>query len=576
VRFTVNSIRTRLQPDDERGMALITVMLTVMVVTLLVVTSIDYATSSQKHSRRDQDWNAALPAAEAGIDDYLTRMNKNDTYVQFNSATKLDPDNGALSPVGAPAFVPIPGRAGEGEFSYEVDTSDYVLHGVIHVTSTGRVRDTERTVSTSLRREGFIDYLYFTDYETRDPALYSAAVRTFLVSRGVNCAKHFWDPTRDALCENNDLRGTAPNQFRLRNSLSIQFADGDVMNGPAHSNDAMRMAAGDNGPRFLGDLTTSFNTGARWLRGDGTQPPTSGPRPRFHRTGDPAYEAPKVIPETNGALVADAIANGCLFTGPTSVRLLPDGRMAVRSPFTKDTNPGRPPAQKCWAGAGTSHPLTTERVMKLPRNGVLVVQNVPTSGPNAGSCPASGHPLGYPRTGDVTPYGCLNGDAFVEGVLDGRLTVAADNDVVITWDLIYKDGLTGVTADDMLGLIASNNVAIYHPVTSSGQNIDVRTSGCRSGGDAETRCTFRDPVVQAAILSLKHSFTVQNFANGAPLGDLTVNGSISQRFRGPVGTTGPTGYLKEYAYDTRMKKQGPPRFLEPVGSPWGVVRWEER
>jgi hypothetical protein len=55
----------------------------------------------------------------------------------------------------------------------------------------------------------------------------------------------------------------------------------------------------------------------------------------------------------------------------------------------------------------------------------------------------------------------------------------------------------------------------------------------------------RDSVVQAAILSLKHSFTVQNFARGAPLGDLTVNGSITQKFRGPVRTTGPTGYLKE-------------------------------
>jgi hypothetical protein len=125
--------------------------------------------------------------------------------------------------------------------------------------------------------------------------------------------------------------------------------------------------------------------------------------------------------------------------------------------------------------------------MNLPRNGVLVVQNVPTTGPDR-ALPGFRTPLGYPRPGDVTVYGCLNGDAFVEGVLDGRLTVAADNDVVITWDLTYKDGFHRVTADDTLGLIASNNVAIHHPVTSGGRTL---TSGRRVAGAAatpDTRC----------------------------------------------------------------------------------------
>lgn len=564
--------RHRPHPADEEGIALITVLLAVMIVTMLVVTSINYATSAQKHSRRDQDWNAALPAAEAGIDDYLTRLNTNDTYVQYNSATNLDPDNDALSPAGGvPVFVPVPGGSTDAEYSYEVDTSEYVLHGVIHVTSTGRVEGVERTVQTSLRREGFIDYLYFTDFEGIDPALYSTGLKDYLVGQGLpvdHCAKHYWDPARDnSFCESD----------ALRNYFSIQFAQGDVINGPAHSNDAMRMNAGASGPTFLGELTTSYADGARWLRADGSAPGNTGPTPAFHGSGDPAYEAPKVIPATNGALVADAIDDGCLFTGPTSIKLRPDGRMAVRSPFTTDTNPGN--VDKCWPGAGGAQPLTTERVMDLPTNGVLVVQNAPTSGPNQPTtgCAGGQNLLGYPRSGDVTVgYGCFDGDAFVEGELDGRLTIAADDDIVVTWDLTYADGLTGVTADDMLGLIASNNVAIYHPVDSSGQNLPARTSNCRTGGASSTRCMFRDPVVQAAILSLQHSFTVQNFRIGARLGTLTVDGSISQRFRGPVGTNAPSGYLKDYAYDNRMKKQGPPRFLVPDDAPWGVVRWEER
>ena len=73
----------------------------------------------------------------------------------------------------------------------------------------------------------------------------------------------------------------------------------------------------------------------------------------------------------------------------------------------------------------------------------------------------------------------------------------------------------------MLGLVADNDVAVYHPVNGSG---------------ATQAGSLTDPTIDAAILSLNHSFYVQNWATGAPLGTLTVNGVITQEFRGPVGT----------------------------------------
>ena len=46
--------------------------------------------------------------------------------------------------------------------------------------------------------------------------------------------------------------------------------------------------------------------------------------------------------------------------------------------------------------------------------------------------------------------------------------------------------------------------------------------------------------IDAAILSLQHSFIVDNYNCGARLGTLTVNGAIAQKYRGPVGTVSGT------------------------------------
>ena len=56
------------------------------------------------------------------------------------------------------------------------------------------------------------------------------------------------------------------------------------------------------------------------------------------------------------------------------------------------------------------------------------------------------------------------------------------------------------------------------------------------------------------------------------MGTLTVNGAIAQKFRGAVGTTGGTGYIKDYNYDDRLRYQEPPHFFDPVQSAWHVQR----
>ena len=82
--------------------------------------------------------------------------------------------------------------------------------------------------------------------------------------------------------------------------------------------------------------------------------------------------------------------------------------------------------------------------------------------------------------------------------------------------------------------------------------------------------------MQAAILSVDHSFTVDNWGCGAQEGDLHIKGAIAQNFRGTVGYTGSTGYYKDYVYDDILKLRSPPYFLDPLQAAWRVVRANEQ
>jgi hypothetical protein len=81
------------------------------------------------------------------------------------------------------------------------------------------------------------------------------------------------------------------------------------------------------------------------------------------------------------------------------------------------------------------------------------------------------------------------------------------------------------------------------------------------------------------MLSVQHSFRVQNYSSGSGLGTLTINGAFAQRFRGIVGTFSGgslrTGYAKNYRYDQRLKHLSPPKFLDPVAAAWQTATWAE-
>ena len=192
------------------------------------------------------------------------------------------------------------------------------------------------------------------------------------------------------------------------------------------------------------------------------------------------------------------------------------------------------------------------------------------------------------NTDQNSDYDCRAGDVFVDGTVNGQITIAAENNIDVIGNLHYKDDVGG---DDLLGLIADQYVEIYHPVDCT--NVD---PSCEMDADvpsalgstvvvlADERAVeqlgpqrVQGPEVQAAILSLQHSFRVQqyNIGDKNQLASLHVTGTIAQKFRGAVGTINSTGYLKDYVYDNRLQYLSPPKFLDPVKVSWGVATWAE-
>ena len=233
------------------------------------------------------------------------------------------------------------------------------------------------------------------------------------------------------------------------------------------------------------------------------------------------------------------------------------------------------------------------------------------------------------------PQTNCEGDAFVSdnpsgGGIKGQLTVAAANDVVITGTIKYKDcgalfqsthlhtckfNATGTATNDSLGLIAQNYVLVNHPVkavcvgskrtpttgktvktcnvTASGTSAKALATACPTTVLGTPQAAVCNPVtsagkgttpqltIDAAVLALNHSFTVDNegiikstkrvsFGLGSLDGTLKVYGSIDQKWRGTVGIVGTSGYVKNYDWNSIGAVITPPHYLAPGTPSWAI------
>jgi Tfp pilus assembly protein PilX len=508
--------------DDVGGFSMVSVMGLLMVGGLLVAAGFAASNGDIGIAKGDQARKEAYQAAEAGLNVYAFHLNQDNAY--WTHCTNVPAPNGTeSSAINQPWNGTLPDprnwRTVTGtndQYAIElIPANGYTqcdeanpgssmldnATGTFRIRSTGRARTNsgawvKRTVVGTFRRRSFIDYIYFTDFETADPVTYGSA--TAIQWASDNC--QLWK-----------------RQGRSTSCTSIQFADTDVVAGPFHTNDDI-LTCGT--PTFGRTATDSVEVSAPPL---GYRTNCGAIVPDFQGTF--VTNSPVLtLPPSNATLQSVA---GVTYTGTTKIALS-NGNMTV-------TN-----------SAGSTSTVA------IPTNGVVYVKS--------GTCGSGSYDIVQKYD---NPIGC--GDVWVHGTTTRNLTIAADNDVII-------DGDVRRSGDVVIGLIANNFVRIFHPVTRDAYD------NCTGNATTPSPGTLNTVTLDTAILALAHSFIVDNYYCGAKLGNLTVNGAIAQKFRGPVGTSGGsggTGYVKAYTYDDRLRYREPPSFLDPVQVSWRIARQTE-
>ncbi len=541
------------RPRGERGFSMFLVIMAMFVLSMFVAAGFAAANGDLPMSGQSKDRKAAYAAAEAGLNFYLTHLNQDSDYwthctnVPKPTPTENPPVNQPWNGVGPtdprtwrniPAstgrytieLLPVKLSTNPNATCSETDSESMIdlSTGMFRVRSTGEAskasgdKGNRRSIVASFRRQGFLDFLYFTYYEDLDPAAYPTTSQQNLASQ--YCG---------GLFRKSRPRAGIPSGFACK---EIQFAPTDQVRGPLHSNDSLMVC---NSPTFgrtnnnKADKieVSQFPNSTVAAGGCSNSPNIQG-----------VFKAPVPTinpPASNSALRVIAQNGGDLFTGKTFIQL-----NGTTMNVTSTVNGVR----------------TYTAGMQFPDNGVIYVQA------DDGSCTAQ-----FPTDTTYNDQDAC-GNVYVSGTYSKSLTIAAEGDVVIA----PTDGktatygtpgfkLAGDGSNAVLGLIANNFVRVMHPVN--------RGSSCSNATSAYNN---KDLTIEAAILSIDHSFIVDNYDCGSALGDLSVKGAIAQRYRGAVGTTGGTGFIKDYLYDDRLKYRSPPHFISPVDSAWSIVRSNEQ
>ena len=205
----LTSLRSRVgrRLRDERGMTML-LALFVLTITTLILGGTYMAVLNDTHlSRNDLDQKRAYAAAQAGIQAYNYQLNQNENYWQTCNT---------LGTAASPITVPGSTDTGGGTETYYVtplaastapandnqcDTANALatmIEGSAAGTASGsfRIKSTgtsgnpavSRTIVAQYKPPSFLDYVYYTDYETLDPAA--------ITGDPSDCARHYSDQPR--------------------------------------------------------------------------------------------------------------------------------------------------------------------------------------------------------------------------------------------------------------------------------------------------------------------------------------------------------------------------------------------
>lgn len=669
--------------ENQSGQALVIVM---GLITMIFLGTIVLASNVAQHNpivEQDLLQHEAYRAMQAGINTYISETNTNPDYAMCNATIKTVSSytsstsytltntstptlpTGLCSGPAVGSWTNVPNLAStkgpNAYFTYGNPTvwnctgtncPEQVWVSVTVVGASGFQKNSMYYDTGTVNFQpsnGFLLNLWWLNYDQEDPSTIQVTSGGTTTNPACN---YYWD---------NPISTSPYYQHGLvTNCKPVDFASGESLTGNIFSNDSLFIcgtAAGQGGnppassPTINGTIASHDPLSATVV-----DPTSSGCTNTISGNDTLEYNQPaEPIPTDDAVLGQLATTGGCLYQGPTEIQLAQNSTtgawgMDVYSPDTKanytstgsggytsgsnDSNDSSSDSSECVYPNSTGWGW-----VPYPSNGVVFVENCLSTNTTCNGSSAY-NPLGSAYSAEsqwdsgIMEYGttgATEGDAIVEGTVQDPLTIAAQDNVVISGNICYQSWIqptsgtfsscntapSPMTTPDMLGLIAYNFVEVNHPVSCSGT---VMTTGfcCPQGSYSHGVCSSNasdgwsnasacpgtpeeapmgpstsldcvlDPTgtgtncgndvgttyVDAAILALNQQFWVNADNQGCPMGTLDVTGDISEDWRGPVGTfsgtTAVTGYSKNYTYDARLAYLSPPQYLNPGTASWDL------
>jgi len=516
LKTLIGDRRPQWAADD--GVTLIIAVLMLLVTGLLVVAAFTATNDDTQLSHADLTQKQAYYAALAGAQEYEYELEANPDYWEScphpsGAVTGETAESYEVTTLAAHSDTETSKTCNTANPFTSIIESTGALTNTFRIKSVGKAGSSKRTLIATFQVAGFLNYIYFTQYEVADPASYS----------GGEAGCENYAPEREALMKKK----------LLKECSEIEFGPEDSVNGPMKTDDEALVCNGaefgraGHSPYDLVEIDLGVvNQGN--CTGKGASAPVYNTE-----SGQPTLHEPELVaPESDGSLKA-YVESKNEFAGLTYLEL--EGG----SGEIKVTN-------------GT----TTQKI-PWPTNGLIYVQS-------SGSCGYSGYTQTATDTSATLAAEAQCGSVYVKGTSSATksLTIGAEEDVIINGSIV-PSGVTPSSSHPVappgtatVGLIATRYVRLYHPCTN-GKN----GSGSLS-----------NPWIYAAILSTSHSFLVDNYNCGNNLGELNIYGAIAQKFRGIVGEPGGSGYEKDYIYDERLATDEPPYFLAPLKAGWKIIR----
>jgi Tfp pilus assembly protein PilX len=525
---------------DDSGFTLVTITIAMMILGLFAVGAWAAANNDLPANRKDLDRKRAYEAAEAGLQWYSSQLQRDTNY--WTDCT----DAGVTDQSKVPSFVQLQGTrtswrsvigsdtdvtstpsTNAAQFAIEVmtpgtktkcgsdPTNTLLSSGILRIRSTGSYNGKTRQVVGTFRRSGFLDYVWYTKWETQSPLVYDSSDQVWADNNcGVGRNTRNANATRDNSC------------------ADLQFPNGDQIRGPIHTEDDSLLVC--TSPTFGRSAADKIEiVGATTQANASTNVSGCSNSPNW--AGTLQFPAKSVdLPESNGAIAQVADLK---YTGTTCLEFKTGSQMSVYANLT------------CTGTPTKTVTLTGDTTIYVSSSSVCSPYAVTQTYPSQPSC----------------------GNVGVKGTYSNNITIASDNDIVVVGDLKHEG--TG-----LMGLVANQFVRVYHPVGSGcGNNVNnssgniwvtqidaaiLATNGSFLNDNAVCGEAEGNLQINGAIAQKWRGIIGQTY-------------STCDRY-GRNCTSGVHGYIKSYFYDDRLRYREPPNFLDPVTVTWNLLRESEQ